>query len=363
MKQTTVQSTANRQEGRHAVAALTFDISSADGAVQLLPAGEFRAQDGRPAECAAWRLTEANAPAVLARATRRSNKFVIDYEHQTQLAEKNGQPAPAAAWFAADALQFRPGEGLFATGVEWTPRAAEFVRNKEYRYISAVFGYDQQTGDVLFLVCAALTNNPALDGMDEVTLAALSARFSADPTPASTGGTSSEHSMNPVLKALLTALGLADTATEQEATSAVASLKAAAGQVDGLNVEIAALKSAAPDPAKYVPIDKFTELSTQLVALKAADAERQVEDVIAKAKAEGKVVPAVEDVWRAVGKSDLAQLKKLVDATPANPALAGGSQTGGEKPGTGGAKLDEAQLAICKQLGLTPEQFAAGAAA
>lgn len=348
-------------------AALSFALGTTAAAVQLLPAGEFRAKDGRPEEVPAWRMTEANAQALLSHAVSRENLFVIDYEHQTQLAEKNGQPAPAAGWFKASALKFEPGQGLFVQEVEWTPRASDYIKNKEYRYISAVFGFDKRTGDVLYLVSAALTNDPGLDGMDEVQLAALTARFSkADTTPAATeGGQSTEKSMNPVLKAMLTALGLAETATETEAVSAIASLKGQASQVDGLNTQIASLKSATPDPAKFVSLDKYNELNTQIVQLRSADAARQVDTLISEAKAAGKLVPAVEPVWRDVGKADIAQLKKLIESTPANPALAGQQQSsgkGGEGGGGGGTQLTEAELAVCKSMGLTPEQFKSGAA-
>lgn len=356
-------SKAHTAQQRHAIAALTFALPAENlsAAVQLLPAGEFRAQDGRPVECAAWRMDETNAPMVLANAQRRANRFVIDYEHQTQLSEKNGQPAPAAGWFDAANLVFRPGEGLFAASVEWTERASGFIRAKEYRYISAVFGYDKETGTVLFLICAALTNTPALDGLDEVSLAALSARFLADTAPApSSGGTSEHDPMNPVLKALLAALGLTESATEQEAVAALTVFKTAAAKVDGLNVEVAALKSATPDPARFVPIDKFNQLNTELVQLKASTVDREVEDLISQAKLAGKVTPAAEDVWRAVGKADIAQLKKLVDTTPGNPALGGGSQTQGQAPAGDGKTLNEAELAVCKAMGLTPEQFLAG---
>lgn len=352
------------------IAALSFDVTAAaDGSVQLLPAGTFRANDGRPAGLPGWRLDEALAARVLARARQRKNRFVFDYEHQTQLAETNGQPAPAAGWFSPEDLEFRPGEGLFAGRVEWTPRAQEFLKNKEYRYVSAVFGFDENTGDVLFLVCAALTNDPALDGLSEVALAALTARattlFQAetDTAPSSSVGTPPENvSMNPVLKALLAALGLAESATETEAVAALTLIKNQATLVDGLQTQVAALKNATPDAARFVPIDKYNELNTQLVQLKASQDAAEVDALINQAKADGKLTPAAEAVWREVGKASVAQLKALVEKTPGNPALAGQQQTGGKAPAGGqgggeGAQLDETALAVCKRMDITPEQF------
>lgn len=344
------------------IAALTFRIAGAGAEVQLLPAGEFKAVDERPMPWGSWKLTAANSAAVVALANSRVNEFVIDYEHQTQLADMNGQPAPAAGWFKK--IEFREGQGLYATDVRWTARAAQFIAADEYKYISAVFAFDLATGHVQKLVCAALTNNPALHGMDEVQLAALSARFStAETDPASTSvDNPSENLMNPVLLALLKALGLAESATEVEAVSAVSALKAQAASVDGLNTQIATLKSASPDPAKFVSVDTVNALNTEIAALKGAQRTREVEEIIAKAKADGKVVPAVEQIWRDIGTADLAKLKSLVDGTPSNAALAGQSQTQGKPPAKTDGALTDAELAICKNMGLTAEQFKAGQA-
>ena len=78
---------------------------------------------------------------------------------------------------------FRPGEGLFAQGVQWTARAKQMLDDDEYRYQSATFLYHPETGDVLAIVGAALTNRPALDGLTSAQLAALSAQFAPIPSP------------------------------------------------------------------------------------------------------------------------------------------------------------------------------------
>jgi phage I-like protein len=372
------------------VAALTFQIGSEAGPkVQLLPAGEFKAIDGRPMPWGAWRLTDENAPAVVALANSRANEFVIDYEHQTQLAEKNGLPAPAAGWFSK--VEYLPGKGLFATDVRWTARAKAYIGGDEYKYISAVFLFDKNTGVVQKLLCAALTNDPGLDGMDAVQLAALTARFSTT-NPESTD-------MNPLLAKLLAALnlpatdatteaqalgavatlkaavpesvtkvlGLPATAAESDLVTALAALKAGADKAAELTTEVATLKAANPggnpDPTKFVALDKFTELNNEVAALKAAGVERTVDELITEARLAGKCSPVVEEVWRGIGKVDVAQLKALIEKTPANPALAGLSQTNGKqiekRDPKAAATADE--LAMCKNMGLTLEQFRAGA--
>lgn len=153
------------------IAALTVDLSllgTAEGeaprVIKLLPAGEFRARDGRPEECPAWRLDEAAAAVLIAEANRRETPYVIDYEHQTLHAAINGKPAPASGWFHT--LEWRD-DGLYATDVEWTVSAAAMIVSKEYRYLSPVFTYDK-SGRVAVLLHVALTNNPALDELPEL---------------------------------------------------------------------------------------------------------------------------------------------------------------------------------------------------
>lgn len=151
---------------RHAsalIAALSVSLTAgaAPSEIRLLPVGRFAASDGsgRPAGIpAGWLLDEPAAAALIAQAALRAADFVIDFEHQTLHKEANGQPAPAAGWFKA--LQFRPGDGLYATDVRWTPRAAAMIAAGEYKYISPVFNYAPD-GRVLALGPAALTNTPA----------------------------------------------------------------------------------------------------------------------------------------------------------------------------------------------------------
>lgn len=167
-----------------AIAACTFEIKASDAAVQLLPAGAFKARDGRPKDVqnGHWFIDNRVAGRLIAKAASRATDLVIDYEHQTLNSAENGHAAPAAAWFKGGALEWREGRGLFATGVEWTKNAAAMIAGKEYRYLSPVFSYDKQTGEVLELHHVGLTNFPALDGMSALP-ALAAARFNLTPQP------------------------------------------------------------------------------------------------------------------------------------------------------------------------------------
>lgn len=363
--------------------------ASAD--VHLLPMGEFVGRDGRPGKGLTWKLSDAQGRALAARLTERhtSVQFNLDYEHQAMLSETNGQPAPAAGW--ASTFEWRNGDGLYALNVQWTAKAKQMIEDAEYKYISPVIAYDGKTGEVIGVLNAALVNIPNLDlnPVAQECVARLNASFSTQPT---------EQSMNPVLAALLKALGLpetdattaeqavsavailkaataelrkaagvADAVTAADAVADVAALKAGADKVAGLTTEVAALKAGGggePDPTKYVSLKAFTDLHSEVSALRAGSVDREVDELITAARAEGKCSPVVEAVWRGIGKADIAQLKALIDKTPANPALAGLSQTAGkqlDKQLDPKAPATADELAMCKNLGLTIEQFRAGA--
>jgi len=142
--------------------------------VRILPAGPFQSKDGRPAgvtqgRISHWRMDASNAAAVIAARRNGEQGFVIDYEHQTLNKATNGQPAPAAGWFQG--LEWREGQGLFMAQIEWTERAREMIAGGEYRYLSPVFGFDNQTGAVTYIHSVALTNDPALIGLADLAAA------------------------------------------------------------------------------------------------------------------------------------------------------------------------------------------------
>ncbi|NUZ08939.1 phage protease [Piscinibacter koreensis] len=140
---------------------------AANGEAQLLPAGEFKARDGRPGKDLTWKLDDTGGVklAVRLNGTAASTPIVIDYEHQTMLAPENGKPAPAAGWITH--VEWRVGQGLFSR-VDWTAAARQRIAAKEYRFISPVIEYDRATGQITGLHNAALTNFPALLGMQPV---------------------------------------------------------------------------------------------------------------------------------------------------------------------------------------------------
>ncbi len=107
------------------------------------------------------------AARVLAAFERHGVELPIDLEHQTLGGEYSSPDgsAPAMAWISA--MEPEEGVGIWAT-VAWTARGAEYVRKKEYRYLSPVTVCVRGTGRVLRLHSVALTNKPAIEGMPPV---------------------------------------------------------------------------------------------------------------------------------------------------------------------------------------------------
>lgn len=325
---------------------------------RLMPAGEFSAPRGALAGAGPWRLTPEAAANIIAINRSRSADILVDYEHQALLSEQNGKPVPAAAWVDPRSLEFRADgdePGLYGA-VSWVGDAPGMIDEDKYRYLSPVFPYDAD-GTPLDLLHVALTNFP---GIDEPLYAALSSRFRSH---ASGGAVASanphlEDSQMELLKKLLAALGLPETTAEGDAIAAVAALKAKA---DGAENQIAALKAATPDPAKFVPVETMQAMQGQIAALSARINDDEAGRLIEGAIAEGKLSEAQREWAQALGKSDIAALRAYVASAPAIAALKGMQTGGGAPAGAGGAAgPTDAQLAVCSMLGLTPEQFAAG---
>jgi len=205
------------------IGVLNLSVSTSQSGFQVLPAGEFRAQDGRPKDAPHWFVKNPQAL-------------------QTLRAKSNGQPAPAAGWVAPN----------------------------EYRFISPVFRYNQ-AGEVVELLHMALTNDPALDGMDGVVAAASNYFLNED-----------DSLMD---KKILAALGLDEEASVDDAVAKIAALQSndkstdLEQQVADLTTQLEAAKTSTPNPAKYVSVELMNstvaELSSKIEVLEHANQQSE----------------------------------------------------------------------------------------
>lgn len=323
--------------------------------VHLMPLGEIKGRDGR-------RWTLANPQAVVAASKSAGLDAVVDYEHQTDLAEKNGQPAPAAGWIKEFEVR---ADGIWGR-VEWTAQAAQQIRDKQYRYLSPTFLH-RKTGEVIAILRAALTNAP------DLYLTALATR-------------QDDHSMEELLKALAAALGLPEDTNQETALAKVGDLvqsaKAAGDTVSALRkalklddkagaddiakaVETAMAKSAKAgtdvDPNAYVPRAEFDRVSEELATTKSDLSEIKTGLTADKATASvetamkaGKIAPASKDWALAYAKKDPAGFAAFVEGAPVVVSPDTEIRPGKPKPGS---PLTDEEKATCRQLGVSEEAF------
>lgn len=130
---------------------LTNDVGQCPEEVKILPIGTVNSEKGD------FIVDQESYKQMKAEMQRRGIDIVIDYEHQTL---KDVQ-APAGGWVKD--LIYTP-EAIVAK-VEWTPKAKEYLKNKEYRYLSPVVLTRKSDSKAVVLHSLALTNTPAINGM------------------------------------------------------------------------------------------------------------------------------------------------------------------------------------------------------
>lgn len=314
------------------ISAMSFAIGS-DGLVKdeahLLPAGEFAPTDGRVLPVASFKMDAEIAGKVVARMAARKNDTLIDYEHQSLYAAENGQPVIAAGWFRE--MEYRA-DGLWSINVGWTETAKRRILEKEYRYISAVFTFDKKTGEVLDVISIALTNTPALDGLQS--LAALS-KFQDSPQDSPQDLNTGDLPMPEKDVAALTTerdtlkSNVASLTTERDALKT--DVVALSLERDALKTKVEAIEKAQADAALAVEKTKHSDLIT--AALSA-----------------GHLAPA-QKAW--AEKQSLAALSEYLAAS--NPILAAGRQADATDKGEHGLNAEE--LAMCSRMGVKPEDY------
>lgn len=360
------------------------------GKAQLLPYGEFAARDGRPGPGKTWKVDNDTGRLIASRLTAIAERtpIVIDYEHQTLTAAEKGHQAPAAGWIKS--VEWLDGRGAFAT-VDWTAKAAKAIDDKEYLYISPVLVFDEDTGQVAEVLMAALTNYPGLLGMLPAQAAALTGALAALSSPQPRQET---PAMN--REQLLALLGLPANATDAQINTAVAAL---AGELPALRtaaVEVSQLRArpllsaalagalgvaatadetvalsavqqlrAAQAGGDATVATTIAALQGEIASLKGVNMEREITAEVDRAIADGKFLPAVREYLLGMGRKDLAALRGYVAAQPKIPGLGGQSTEQHQQQGSGQgtAALAGQANAVAAAFGLSAEQFAKAAPA
>lgn len=123
--------------------------------------------EGHPS--GAFEFTQEVFRQIIANFDRQANPVPLTYEHPAHSGD--GQPIPAAGWVLELKID---GDNLMAL-VEFTPKAAQMIKDGEYRFSSVVVdfeGIDRESGEAsgAELYELAITNTPFLDGQRPIKL-------------------------------------------------------------------------------------------------------------------------------------------------------------------------------------------------
>ena len=331
-----------------------IELSGVPTEIKILPLGRVHSQKGD------FNVDEESFELIRKQFKDRKLDLVIDYEHQTL----SDVQAPAGGWIK----ELYKGEDAIIAKVEWTAKAAEYLKNKEYRYLSPVVLVRKRDQKATAIHSVALTNTPAIDGMFALV-------NSLDIEDISEGGNIMD------LKELAKALGLPETATEEEIKKAVEDAAKAAerlkemeekkpedkpgeggkpqevaevvanstilsmlGLKEGAKTEdvvasIMALKTGTPDT------------QAELLALKQRMQERDADEEVQKALKAGKITAAQSGWAKSYALKDMDGFKGFVEKAPV--VVPPGKLELKDAPAAPGS--DEVDVAILKNMGVSME--------
>ncbi len=325
-----------KASGVYAAALAAAENGSAPAWVQLFPKGEVAPQDGR----AAWKLSDPDAVIAASKLPA-----LIDFDHGAARKVEDGQDSSAAGWIEELSARGPNGEpGLWAR-IAWTPRGAEAIASKTYRYISPWFLHSKSTREVTKVMGAGLVNVPALD---------LPALASIQP--------SNEEHVEELLTKLRSALNLPDNASADDVVSAITAMRSnsnalcsAAGFTKLGDTEVAAicakLKNPASDPDQQKQIDDLQkQVATLTATMRGNTAAAEVDGAIKS----GKLAPAQRDWAVEYASRDPAGFKTFIGK---QPTILATGRIAGEAAAEG--SLTDEERAICAALHLTEDQFKA----
>lgn len=285
-------------------------------------------------------VDEAAAAEILAAYRARysgTDRMLFDYEHHSQggeFAAPDGKVV-AAGWI--DDLDVVPGEGIYAM-VEWTPRAAEHIGNREYKYISPVVLVKRSDRRVAAIDSVALTNRPAIRGirplvnketrvMDErmewirgwmglpitataeeiiMELEKLIAQFKA-LLGANAGETAEEVASS--IKAMLAEQGALKTLR-------TAICKAVGVAEDATDEALVIACKAKADPQAFVPASKYDALAAELAAIQQERQHEKAAVFVANAVKAGKITADDAEMWSESFLANSQKAKERMEKLP-----------------------------------------------
>lgn len=340
---------------KHLVLMCTAEVNGVPDKIKILPFGNIKSQKGD------FIVDDESYKQIKNNFKNRGLDLVIDYEHQTL---ENVQ-APAGGWIK----DIEKEDDAIVAKVEWTSKAAEFLKNKEYRYLSPVVLVRKSDNKAIILHSVALTNTPAINNMYPIINSIDLNKYY-------------EEEMQMDLKKLAITLGLPETATEDEVMEVLKKVIDPKGNEDNKQTneetkkdmsketkadeEIVANKTicgllgvtedaktedvAAAIMALKNPSDSVTV--AEYKALKARLDKKDSEELVLTALKSGKISSAQKDWAEEYALKDPSGFKKFVEKAPQTVPM-GELDIDNNSKGT--LISDETTMKVCKMVGVNKE--------
>lgn len=284
------------------------ELEGVPGTIRLIPKGHVESQKGD------FVVDDESFELIQRRFKGRKLDLVIDYEHQTL----EDVQAPAAGWIK----ELVNGQDAILAKVEWTAKGAEYLKNREYRYLSPVVITRKTDKKVIALHSAALTNTPAIDGMFPIINSLLPEDIKEETIME--------------LEKLIKILGLPEDATEADVEAALRAAAAGKAQAHAEDnaAEVTANKSAA-DPTVLGLLGlkegaKTEEVAAAIMQLKNGDpalaqevkslkeqmAKKTADEAVENAMKLGKITASMKEWATEYALKDPAGFQAFVDKAP-----------------------------------------------
>lgn len=322
-----------------ALAAEGIAVTGVPEQIRILPTGMVHSQKGDfLVDDESWEMIRNHYQG-------RGLDLVIDYEHQTL----TGTQAPAAGWIKSIELS----GGAVVAKVEWTPKAEEYLKNKEYRYLSPVVMVRKTDRRVTGLHSVALTNTPAIDAMFAI--------VNSDRVLPVERGTEMD------IKKLAALLGLAEDVGEDDVIEAVKKLLEEVKQAkeqpevvaNSTILELLGLKEDAKTSevaATIMGLKNGTGSKEEMEALKESLHKRDAKDAVMAALKDGKIT-AAQQIWAEnYALKDLEGFKAFAAAAPKTVPV-GMKVLKHEKQAEQKATECSVDAVVLKNMGLTEEDI------
>lgn len=270
---------------------LSLNAYALSGPIMVLPIGEIIGRDGRR-----WVLTYDDASKIVDAIRRNGVDIVLDFEHGSYYGDGR-----AAGWFLADSFEVRE-DGIYAV-LELTQSGKQAVESREYRYLSPSFYASGER--ILELESVALTNIPNIP----VIPALNNKERGAEKMEV-------EMELNALRERLLETRKKLDDVIEER---------------DKALLEISRLQG-------------------ELSAYKLREREREINEMVERAIADGKLAPSQRETARRLGMNSRELLQELIDTSPFDFRLLRMEINEPERPAE--SKLDDVTRHVSRLLGV-----------